>query len=40
VAFAGSRKKVAFLTKKLEDKGVPPEQLAALHAPTGLDLGR
>jgi hypothetical protein len=40
VAFAGSRKKVAFLTKKLEDTGVPPEQLAALHAPTGLDLGR
>lgn len=39
VAFVGSRKKVAFLTKKLEDTGVPSERLAGLHAPAGLDLG-
>jgi xanthine dehydrogenase accessory factor len=39
VAFVGSRKKVAFLTQKLADAGVPADRLAALHAPAGLDIG-
>jgi xanthine dehydrogenase accessory factor len=39
VAFVGSRKKSAFLTKKLEEEGVSTNRLASLHAPAGLDLG-
>ncbi len=32
-------KKVAFLTKKLEEEGMSANRLASLHAPAGLDLG-
>lgn len=37
-AFVGSRAKTATLAAKLAET-VPPEALAALHAPAGLDLG-
>ncbi len=37
-AFVGSRAKVATLAARLADQ-VPPEALAGLHAPAGLDLG-
>ncbi len=39
VAFVGSRKKVAFLIKKLKEDGVSANRLASLRAPAGLDLG-
>jgi xanthine dehydrogenase accessory factor len=39
VAFVGSRKKAAVLKAKLAERGTPPERLAKLRAPAGLDLG-
>jgi xanthine dehydrogenase accessory factor len=39
VAFVGSRKKAAALKQEMAEGGVPPERLAQLHAPAGLDLG-
>ena len=35
----GSRKKVAAISALLLRQGIPPQQLARLHAPIGLDLG-
>jgi xanthine dehydrogenase accessory factor len=35
----GSRRKVAMFKKRLLAKGVPPERLARVHAPIGLDIG-
>jgi xanthine dehydrogenase accessory factor len=39
VAFVGSRKKAEALKAALAQRGVPPEQLAKLKSPAGLDLG-
>ena len=39
VAMVGSRRKVAVLSGQLLEKGVPPEALARLRGPAGLDLG-
>jgi xanthine dehydrogenase accessory factor len=39
VAFVGSRKKADALRARLAERGVPPERLARLKAPAGLDLG-
>jgi xanthine dehydrogenase accessory factor len=39
VAFVGSRKKAAALKAALAARGVPPDRLARLKAPAGLDLG-
>ena len=38
VGFVGSRKKWATLRTGLEAKGIPAEQLDAVHAPVGLDI--
>ena len=35
----GSRQKVTTLYRHLQDKGVAPEQLSAVYAPIGLDVG-
>ena len=39
LAFVGSRRKYASLAKKLAEAGINQEQIAAVHAPAGLDLG-
>ena len=39
VAFVGSQKKADVLRAKLTASGLPPERLAALKMPAGLDLG-
>jgi xanthine dehydrogenase accessory factor len=39
VAFVGSRKKAEALRRSLAERGIPPERLARLKAPAGLDLG-
>lgn len=39
VAFVGSRQKAAALKATLAGRGVPPDRLASLKAPAGLDLG-
>lgn len=39
VGMIGSRGKVATVRQALTEAGVPPERLAALHAPIGLPLG-
>jgi xanthine dehydrogenase accessory factor len=39
VGFVGSRKKAAALKEAMAQRGVPPEQLARLKSPAGLDLG-
>ena len=39
VGMIGSRQKVTTLYRHLQDKGVAPEQLSAVYAPIGLDVG-
>ena len=39
VAFVGSPRKAAALRAEMAEEGVPPERLANLRAPAGLDLG-
>ncbi len=39
VAFVGSRKKAATLRTAMLELGLPAEQVDALHAPAGLDIG-
>jgi xanthine dehydrogenase accessory factor len=39
VAFVGSRRKAVALKEALAARGVPPERLARLKSPAGLDLG-
>jgi xanthine dehydrogenase accessory factor len=39
IAFVGSRRKAEALKAALAQRGVPPERLARLKAPAGLDLG-
>jgi len=39
VCLVASRKRAAVITKSLERQGVPPERLARLKAPAGLDIG-
>ena len=39
VAFVGSRKKAETLRAALRDSGIPADQVDALHAPAGLDIG-
>jgi xanthine dehydrogenase accessory factor len=39
VAFVGSRRKIAALRDELAKEGVPPERLAAVKAPAGVDIG-
>ncbi len=38
VAFVGSRRKFTALSAKLKKSGVPPETLAKVHAPAGIDI--
>lgn len=35
----GSRRKVAVTRERLAEAGIPPERIAALHAPIGIDIG-
>jgi xanthine dehydrogenase accessory factor len=39
VAFVGSTKKIAALRDKLSREGLPPDRLAQLRGPAGLDIG-
>ena len=39
VGLLGSRPKVVHIFAALEEKGVPREELAAVHAPLGLEIG-
>lgn len=39
VAFVGSTKKFAALSAKLEQAGLPPEDIANVSAPAGLNIG-
>ena len=39
VGLLGSRRKTVLIDEMLRGEGVPPERLAAVHAPVGLDLG-
>lgn len=39
VALVAGKKRVREIVGRLETKGPPPEQLARLHAPAGLDIG-
>ncbi|QNB46488.1 xanthine dehydrogenase [Thermanaerosceptrum fracticalcis] len=38
IGMIGSQRKVALVKKNLEQKGVDPERLQAVHAPIGLDI--
>lgn len=39
IAFVGSRKKFAALSKRLGDSGIDPDRLASVSAPAGLSIG-
>jgi xanthine dehydrogenase accessory factor len=39
VGMIGSRRKVKLIFDELAERGVPPESLAQVHAPVGLDIG-
>ena len=39
IAMIGSKKKVIEVVRELESEGVPPDALARIHAPMGLDIG-
>jgi xanthine dehydrogenase accessory factor len=39
VGLLGSRPKLVHIAAALEQRGVPPEQLAAIHCPLGIEIG-
>ena len=39
VGMIGSRRKIRLIYEDLAAKGVPPEALARVHAPLGIDIG-
>jgi xanthine dehydrogenase accessory factor len=39
VGLIGSQRKISMFHKRLEQKGIPEERLARVHAPIGLPIG-
>jgi xanthine dehydrogenase accessory factor len=39
VGLIGSKRRTTIVIDRLRDAGAPPEQLAKIHAPVGLDIG-